>query len=300
MANITNTGITFSSTDGLTTGQKIMIAQAKMAFEPAAPDPDLVSNERIPSGTKQWDILTYARLAVATQLQEAVDLSNTQQLYANTLSVNPVEHGVIVTLSKRAMTRQPESLERLAGTQMGVSVRARMALDILALYSGFSNTAGAAGTTIDLTHVRRGLSFLLTDNDTEFGPAPMPVRGALHAEHIGDLIADLTDAGTRTGGIEAGLSADLVGRWWRGNDRAYGAQFFHSGYMTRDAGLDAIGKLAADEALHLVMETNAEPTRQSDESARITEFGLFQSWSEAERAGPHGIGMTFDASAALT
>jgi len=49
MASVTNTGITISSTDSLSSGQKIFIANAKEAFEPAAPDPDLISSERMRS-----------------------------------------------------------------------------------------------------------------------------------------------------------------------------------------------------------------------------------------------------------
>jgi len=60
------TGLSLSSTSNLSSGQKILVASAKLAFEPAAPDSDLVGNERIPQGHKQWDILTYARLAQAS------------------------------------------------------------------------------------------------------------------------------------------------------------------------------------------------------------------------------------------
>ncbi len=62
------TGLSLSSTSNLTNGQRIMIASAKEAFEPAAPDPDLIENERIPTGVKQWDISTYARLTDAQAL----------------------------------------------------------------------------------------------------------------------------------------------------------------------------------------------------------------------------------------
>jgi len=300
MASVTNTGITISSTDSLSSGQKIFIAAAKEAYEPAAPDPDLISSERMPAGHKQWDILTYARLSDATALTEGVDMTTVQQLYANYLSINPTEHGVIVTLSKRAVTRQPGSLENQAGGQMGVSMRARQAKDVIALYDGFSKSVGGAGTTLDITHFRGAVAYLLTDNDTEFGPAPMPLRMSAHSEMISDLILDLTDAGSRVGGVEDGLSSELVQRWWRGADRAYGVQVFHSAYITADSSTDdAKGGLFAQEALHMVLEGNDESTREIDESRRTTEYGLFKSWGEAERADPHGVEMLFDAAATV-
>ena len=106
------TGISISSTSNLSSGQRIVVASAKFAFEPAAPDPDLVSNERIGQGEKQWDILTYARLADATALTEGVDLSQTQQLVTNSLSITPSEHGIITTLSKRLIRRQGDTKGR--------------------------------------------------------------------------------------------------------------------------------------------------------------------------------------------
>ena len=299
MASVTNTGITISTTDSLSSGQKIFIASAKEAYEPAAPDPDLISSERMPSGHKQWDILTYARLSDATALTEGVDMTTVQQLYANYLSINPTEHGVIVTLSKRAITRQPDSLERQAGSQMGVSMRARQAKDVIALYDGFSKSVGGSGTTLDITHFRGSVAYLLTDNDTEFGPAPMPLRMAAQSEMISDLILDLTDAGSRVGGVEDGLSADLVQRWWRGSDRAYGVQVYHSAYISVDSSNDSKGGLFAQEALHMVLEGNDESTRETDESRRTTEYGLFKSWGEAERADPHGVEMYFNAQATV-
>ena len=65
------TGLSLSSTSNLTNGQRIMIASAKEAFEPAAPDPDLIESERIPTGTKQWDISTAQRMEQSAQATSA-------------------------------------------------------------------------------------------------------------------------------------------------------------------------------------------------------------------------------------
>ncbi len=81
------TGISLSGTSNLTNGQRIVIASAKEAFEPAAPDPDLIESERIPTGVKQWDISTYARLTDAQALTEGVDLTSVQALATNTLQL---------------------------------------------------------------------------------------------------------------------------------------------------------------------------------------------------------------------
>ena len=294
------TGLSVSSTSNLSSGQKIVVARAKVAFEPAAPDPDLVENHRIPQGHKQWDILTYARLSQASALTEGVDLAQTQQLAAASLSIIPTEHGVIATLSKRLIRRQGDkSVMSTAGTLIANSLRRRQANDVIALYDGFSKTTVGANTQMDITHFRGSVAYLLTDNDSSYGPAPMPLHAALHIEQISDIILDVSDPGTAAGGRPAGFGDDLLSRWWRGNDRLYGIPIFHSGLISRDSDGDSKGAIFAKEALVLVMANNADVTEETDESLRAVEIGIFQEWSEGERADPHGVEVYSDTAATV-
>jgi hypothetical protein len=289
------TGISVSGTSNLSSGQKILVANAKMAFEPAAPDPDLVKNQRIPQGHKQWDILTYARLAQASALSEGVDLSQSQQLVAASLSITPSEHGIIATVSKRLIRRQGDAnIVSTVGAMIGASLRRRMANDVIALYDGFSKSIVGISNAMDVTHFRGAVAYLLTDNDSAYGPAPLPVRAALHIEQISDIILDITDTAPR--GTSTGFSGDLLQRWWRGRDRLYGVEVFHSGNISVDANGDAKGAIFAEEALELVMAESAEPTEEDDKSLRAIEFGIFQEWGEGERADPHGVEVFSDAS----
>lgn len=292
------TGLSVSSTSNLSSGQKIVVANAKVAYEPAAPDPDLVENHRIPQGHKQWDILTYARLSQASALTEGVDLAQTQQLVAASLSITPTEHGVIATLSKRLIRRQGDkSVMSTTGTLIANSLRRRQANDVIALYDGFTKTIPGDGQGLDITHFRGSVAYLLTDNDSAYGPAPMPVHAALHIEQISDIILDLSDPGTAAGGRPAGFGDELLTRWWRGNDRLYGIPIFHSGNISRDSDSDSKGAIFAKEALVLVMANNADVTEETDESLRAVEIGIFQEWSEAERADPHGVEIYSDTTA---
>ena len=299
------TGLSVSSTSNLTNGQRIFIESAKEAFEPAAPDPDLIDGERIETGVKQWDISTFSRLSQATALTEGVDLSDVQQLATNTLQLTPAEHGMIVTISNRLKRRQGDSsVVGVAGRQIGGSLRRRMANDVIALYDGFSQGAAGAGTTLDITHFRGSVAFLLTDNDSAVGPAPMPLTAALHIEQISDIIADISvgTPSTRTADSAhsfMGLSEDLIQRWWRGSDRLYGIPIFHSGNITIDSGKDAKGAIFAKEALYMVVANDADVTEEDDNSLRATEYGIFQEWAEGERADKHGVEVYSDAEATL-
>jgi hypothetical protein len=291
------TGLSLSSTSNLTNGQRIVIASAKEAFEPAAPDPDLIEGERIPTGVKQWDISTYARLTDAAALTEGVDLSSVQQLATNTLQLTPAEHGILVTLSNRLIRRQGDSsVVSVAGRQIGSSLRRRMAKDVIALYDGFSKTIVGSGSAMDITHFRGAAAYLLTDNNASFGPAPMPLHAALHIEQISDIIADMShgipDSVTRTADSSSsytGLSAEMIQRWWRGSDRLYGIPIFHSGNIERDSSDASKGAIFASGSLYMVVANDADVTEENDNSLRASEYGIFQEWAEGERADPHGV-----------
>ena len=293
------TGLSISNTSNMTTGQKIVVAAAKMAFEPAAPNPDLVDNHRIPQGHKQWDVLTWARLATASALTEGVDLAQSQQLVTNSLSIDPTEHGVIATLSKRLVRRQGDADASAAvGKMLASSLRRREDLDVIALYSGFSKSTPDSGT-LDITHFRASVAYLLTDNDTEYGPAPLPVHASLHIEQISDIILDISDTSGATS-RPAGFSDELLQRWWKGSDRLYGVQIFHGGNITRTAGNLSTGGLFSKEALVLVHGSEADSTQQDDKSLRAIEYGIFQEWGEGERADAHGVGIVSDTAAGVS
>jgi hypothetical protein len=293
------TGLSLSSTSNLTNGQRIVIASAKEAFEPAAPDPDLIDNERIPTGSKQWDISTYARLTDAQALTEGVDLSSVQQLATNTLQLTPAEHGILVTLSNRLIRRQGDSsVVSVAGRQIGSSLRRRMAKDVIALYDGFSKSVVGSSSAMDITHFRGAAAYLMTDNNSNFGPAPMPLHAALHIEQISDIIADLSDPGAVASSRD-GYSAELMKRWWRGSDRLYGIPIFHSGNISRDSSDDAKGAIFASGALYMVVADDADVTEEDDNSLRAREYGIFQEWAEGERADPHGVEVYSDAAATV-
>ena len=292
------TGLSLSSTSNLTNGQRIVIASAKEAFEPAAPDPDLIESERIPTGSKQWDISTYARLTDAQALTEGVDLSSVQQLATNTLQLTPAEHGILVTLSNRLIRRQGDSsVVTVAGRQIGSSLRRRMAKDVISLYDGFSKSIVGASNAMDITHFRGAAAYLLTDNNSSFGPAPMPLQAALHIEQISDIIADLSDTAPR--GTTTGITEELINRWWRGSDRLYGIPIFHSGNIERDSGDDAKGAIFSSGALYMVIANDSDVTEEDDNSLRAREYGIFQEWAEGERADPHGVEVFSDAAATV-
>ena len=212
------TGLSLSTTSNLTSGQAIMIDRARVAFEPASPEPETIAMKQLPTGHYQFSSNIYARLSNADALTEGVDLSSVQQFVANNITINPSEHGLLVTQSKRLRRRQGDSdAASTAGTLMGISIRARQALDIHAVWNTFSKEVVGTGSALDITHYRGSVAYLITDNNSAYGPAPMPLTSVLHAEQISDIIVDISDpvsqASPTASWSRNGLSAEMLQRW---------------------------------------------------------------------------------------
>lgn len=298
------TGLSLSTTSNLTSGQAIMIDRARVAFEPAAPEPETIAMKQLPTGHYQFSSNIYARLSNADALTEGVDLSSVQQFVANNITINPSEHGLLVTQSKRLRRRQGDSdAASTAGTLMGISIRARQALDIHAVWDTFTKTTPGAASALDITEYRGSVAYLITDNSSAYGPAPMPLTSVLHAEQISDIIVDISDpvsqATPTASWSRNGLSAEMLQRWWRGSDRLYGVPILHGGYIARDTGDDAKGAIYARDSMVMVEEGQAEATEEDDNSLRVIEMGLFKSWGETLQIDVHGVEIFSDAEATV-
>jgi hypothetical protein len=294
------TGLTVSNTSALSSGQVIVVKSAKMAFEPAAPDPDLISSDRIGQGEKSWNLLTYARLSDASALTEGVDLSQTQQLVTASINLEPAEHGIIATVSKRLIRRQGDAnVLGATGTMLANSLRRIQSKDVITLYDSFTKSIVGASNALDITHFRGGTAFLMRDDKSGVtaasnGPAQPPFKAALHIEQISDIILDITDTTPR--GTTTGMTDEMLQRWWKTRDRLYGVEVFHSGNIQADSSDDAKGGLFSEDALYMVMANNADVTEETDESLRAIEIGIFQEWDEVARALDHGVEVESDCS----
>jgi hypothetical protein len=177
------------------------------------------------------------------------------------------------------------------------SLRRRQAKDVIALYDGFSKSTPGASLALDITYFRGANAYLMTDNDSAYGPAQPPFHAALHIEQISDIIVDITDTSPR--GTTTGITGDMLQRWWRTRDRLYGVEVYHSGNISLDSNDDAKGAIFAQSALQMIMANDAEATEETDNSLRAIEYGIFQEWSEAEIADPHGVEIFSDSAATI-
>jgi hypothetical protein len=294
-----STGLSVASTSNMSSGQRIFVAQAIMANEPAAPGPDLIESETIPQGTKSWDILSYARFSNAGGLTEGVDLTVSQQLVSASLTLTPSEFGILAQASHRLARRQGDaSIAGAVGRMVGASLRRRQDSDVIDLFDGFSKSTPGATNTLTTTHLRGIYAYVRTDNDSTHGPAPLPLVGDLHVEQFSDIVLDLVGT-TGTHPMPDGFSAEVLQQWWMGRHRLYQIQLFEGGNIPRDTAGDSKGAIFAKQALYMVVGSNADMTEEIDNSLRATEYGAFQEWATGERSDTWGVEVYSDTAATI-
>jgi hypothetical protein len=199
---------------------------------------------------------------------------------------------------KRLIRRQGDrDVVSGAGTMIANSLRRLMDVDVISLYDGFDKFTPGANNPLDIIHFFGGVAYLLTDNDSAYGPAPLPIRASLHIEQISDIVDQLTDQSPR--GTTTGLTDSVLRNWWKGNDRLYGVQIFHGGNIPRDADGDSKGGLFSQQALAICMANEMEITEDEDPSLRAIEYGAFQEWGTGERTALHGVEIYSDSSATI-
>jgi hypothetical protein len=294
------TGLSISSTSNMSTGQKIFVAKAIMANEPSAPNAELIMSERIPPGHKQWDVLSWSRLADAAALTEGDDLTVSQQIVTTALSITPAENGLLARVSWRLARRQGDaSVFGTTGMMVGNSLARLKDKDVITLYDGASKSTPGAGAALTATHFRGAYAYIRTDDDDgAFGPGELPLMASLHIEQISDVVLDLA-TGAGTAAFPTGFSQELLQQWWVGRHRLYSIQVFEGGNIPRDSSDDAKGSIHSRDAYYMVVANESDFTKQEDPSQRSTELGAFQEWGTGERADPHAVEIYSDAAATI-
>ena len=145
-------------------------------------------------------------------------------------------------------------------------------------------------------HIAGAVSYLRTDNNAAYGPAPSRPNAVLHPEQIRRLtteMAGLTStsaaATAATGFVPEGPSADVLKQYWRGNDPIFGVPIFEDGNISLDGSNDVKGAVFVKEALALAMESEIKAEEERDASLRGTELVTSAIWGESEVVGVWGV-----------
>jgi len=281
------TGLTLSDTSSLEDMSAIMIANAIANIEPAGPTNQLVSRYDIPKGVKQINVPIWGR-NTASALAEGIDISVPEQLGVTVRNLTATEHGILTFVSDKLVRQNNESVMAHVGEVQGNAVGRLLESDLITLFDGFSVSAPGAGNAGTFLHVAGAISYLKTDNNTAFGPAPGTPHGVFHPEQIRRFVQEST--GIQGGGstgmaaqpIPDGYSAEVLRNYYRGNESVFNVPIYESGVISRDGSGDSKGAIFVREALALAMETEITAEEERDISLRGNEVVTTGNWGELE------------------
>ena len=294
------TGLTLSSSSALSSMSKIIIASAIANIEPAGPTNQLVSRYDIPKGAKQVNIPIWGRNNAAA-LTEGVDINTPQQLSVTVENITASEHGIFTFVSDKLTRQNNEDILSHVGDVQGGALGRLLEDDLVVLFDSFTNSIGAQDTVLTFRQVAGAVSYLKTDNNASYGQAPGTPNGVFHPEQIRRFVQEVTSiqAGGSSGmaaqPIPAGVTAEVVESYWRGNEKIFGVPIYQSGVLGRDANDDAKGAIFVKEAIALAMAHEVEAEQERDASLRGTEVVMVGEWGEAQIADPWGVEMYGDA-----
>jgi len=264
---------------------KIIVAEAIDNVEPSAPMADLVSHYPIEDGAKQVNVPVWGRQS-AVALTEGVDISVPQQVTATVVNLTASEHGILSFVSDRLKHENNENVLSAVGTMHGRAVGRLLDSDLLSRVDAFSTSKPGSGSQATLVTIAGAVSYLRTNNDSTYGPAPSRPNAVLHPEQIRRLaqeVGGITAAGTGiTAGatIPEGPSAEVIQSYWRGNDPIFGVPIYEDGNIAVDSS-NSKGGVFAKEALALAMENEIHAEEERDASLRGTEVVTVGTWGES-------------------
>ena len=288
------TGLTLSDSSSLEDMSAIMIANAIANIEPAGPTNQLVTRYDIPKGVKQINVPLWGRNDAAA-LTEGVDISVPQQLGVTVRNLTATEHGLLTFVSDKLVRQNNESVMAHIGEVQGNAVGRLLESDLITLFDGLSVSAPGAGNAGTFYHVAGAVSYLKTDNNSSFGPAPGTPNGVFHPEQIRRFVQESTSiqGGGSTGmaaqPIPEGYSAEVLRNYYRGNEQIFNVPIYESGVISRDGSGDSKGAIFAREALALAMETEISAEEERDISLRGTEVVTTGNWGELEIVDTWGV-----------
>jgi len=134
----------------------------------------------------------YFNIVTANVLTEGIDMVTAETMQDTNVQVTLNEVGAKIILTDVALEDDKEELQSIGGTMLGNAVAKKQDTDLLALFSGGTNSVCAAGTTLTMGHLAAAKALLLGNAESSGGPAPMPYTIVLHPFQTLDLVDVLT------------------------------------------------------------------------------------------------------------
>ena len=260
-----------------------IVAQARFTAEEESLMLGLVTQYNIQSTAgKVVQVPKYSNITAAA-VAEGTDLSSTA-VSTSKVDISIGEVGAQVVLTDMA-TYGADSPANAMGTILGSAIATKMDVDLIALFTGLSDSLGTAGAEITVADLFKASAKLRANK----------VRGAInaviHPYQAYALKANLTNTFANPNGAD--LQNEAMRTGYVGT--IAGINIYESANIAIDGDGDAIGAVFAPEAFAIAIKRDFNLAPQRDESLRAWELNATAVYGVAELDDAYGVKVLADA-----
>jgi len=283
-----------ATTGNLENAQRTIIATARYTEEHNAPAMALIESMNLPKGASTITVPKVGQMSM-DDLVDGVDIIDEEEIGMTTVDLTASEVGAKIILTDKLVRQMAQNVFAIIGRQLGDGMARKKDTDVHALYSGLNGgtTLGAAGATMSLANVAGSIAYTKAN---KFGSQVYILQ---HPNAVFD-IANTAVTASATYPVPDGWSSDLLGNFFSGLRPLNGVPIFEDGNLAIDSSDDAIGVIAAKDALVVLNSVETRTERQRDVSLRATEVVMTADYGVFELDDSRGAPLTFDAAAPST
>ena len=254
----------------------------------------LIESMNLPKGASTITVPKVGQMSM-DDLVDGVDIIDEEEIGMTTIDLTASEVGAKIILTDKLVRQMAQNVFAIIGRQLGDGMARKKDTDVHALYSGLNGgtTLGAAGATMSLANVAGSIAYTKAN---KFGSQVYILQ---HPNAVFD-IANTAVTASATYPVPDGWSSDLLGNFFSGLRPLNGVPIFEDGNLAVDSSDDAIGVIAAKDALVVLNSVETRTERQRDVSLRATEVVMTADYGVFELDDSRGAPLTFDAAAPAT
>ena len=283
-----------ATTGNLEKAQKTIIATARYTEEHNAPAMALIESMNLPRGARNVTVPKVGQMSMS-DLTDGQDIVDEEEIGMTSVDLTASEVGAKIILTDKLVRQMSQNVFSIIGRQLGDGMARKKDTDVHALYSGLNGgtTLGAAGGAVTLAKIAGAIAYTKAN---KFGSQVY----ILHHPNAVYQIAATAVTASVTYPVPAGWSADLLGNFFSGLRPLNGVPIFEDGNLSVDSSDDAVGVIAAKDALVVLKSVDTRTERQRDVSLRATEVVMTADYGVFELDDSRGAPLTYDASAPAT
>ncbi len=280
-----------ATTGNLENASKIIIAAARYTEEHNAPAMALIESFSLPKGAKQVTVPKVGQMTVS-DLTDGQDIVDEEEIGMTTVDLTAAEVGAKVILTDKLVREQQNNVFTIIGKQLGDAMARKKDTDVHALYGSLnSGTTLGGSAAMSLANVAGAIAFAKAN---KFG-------SQIYILQHPNAVFDIANAAVTSSqyAIPHGWSEDLLGNFWSGIRPLNGVPIFEDGNLAVSSN-NAVGVIAAKDALAVLKSVDTRTERQRDASLRATEVVITSDYGVFELDDAKGAPLTFDAQAPAT